>query len=250
MASAAFKLKLPPLVPGVKRSVWRRDDQATADADLEFAQTRMNILKRDRFTCRYCEFKSVPDRGRNVDPASRLASGYLEVHHLNDNHKNNQQSNLVSICPFCHQVHHIGFAAHEKAIRIIWLPWIEQADLNLLVNGLAVASSRKGQIGEEADNLMVCLQALDGPLIKNYGEEITDPKSFATALMGMHIEGGKKTYAKREKALAGIRILPNTAKFAEAVEWWSQTTWLPGEQWEKQWTQVYQQWMASYRSAV
>lgn len=37
-----------------------------------------------------------------------LDSCQLDVHHLDHNHKNNEESNLKTLCANCHRLHHFG----------------------------------------------------------------------------------------------------------------------------------------------
>lgn len=234
------RLSLPPLIPGVKVGPWRQDDPHRDLADLQFAQVRMRTLQRDGFTCCYCGFRSTPER--EAAAHTLRASGYLEVHHQDDDHANNEPGNLVTVCPFCHQVFHVGFAGHRGAIKTIHLPWMKQEDLNLLVNCLATAATRGGEMGEDAQTLMSWLQALEGLAAQEFGEEIMGAGNLGTALMGLHHEG---LYAERGKALSNLRLLPVPKMFQQAIEWWSQNTWLPGVRWQSQWQAVYQQWARS-----
>ena len=78
---------------GVKRKLWRKDDEHADVADAGFTPVRTEVLQRDNYPCRFCGFK---------------AAKYQEVHHLDDNHQNNDPQNLLTVCNLCHQVHHLG----------------------------------------------------------------------------------------------------------------------------------------------
>lgn len=231
--------QLPPLIPGVKLGVWRRDDPQRQENDREYALIRRSVLERDSFTCQWCSFQSVPDR--KAGGSTLLASGYLEEHHLDDNHANNDKSNLATICPFCHMVFHIGFAGHQGRAKMIYMPWLTQEQLSLLVNGLAVAVSRGGELGDDAESLLIWLNALDGPIAQTFGDAMTDPASLATALMGLH-KKNPKLYAHRNRALAHVRVLPAYQMFDTAVQWWSEKSWIPSQKWAASWLSVFEQW--------
>lgn len=244
MAVAAAALQpLPPLIPGVKLGTWRRDDPHAVDHDREYALARLSAMTRDRFTCRYCGFISIPER--KAEPTTLKASGYLEAHHEDDDHSNNDKSNLVTTCPWCHMVHHIGFAGNQGLARMIYMPWMSQEDLNLLLNCLCVAASRGGELGDDAETLLAWLQALEGFVIQEYGEEMTDPASLGTILAGLAREH-PDLYAQRAKGLAHLRVMPVPQMFEPAIAWWSEHTWIPGNKWSSSWLNILKQRKESY----
>ncbi len=59
----------------------------------EWKKLRLEILKRDNYTCRYCGFKS---------------DKWQIVHHIDGNPNNNEKDNLETICPMCNLIHHAG----------------------------------------------------------------------------------------------------------------------------------------------
>jgi hypothetical protein len=59
----------------------------------EWRALRLKILNRDKFVCRYCDFK---------------ADKWQIVHHIDGNPNNNAESNLETICPMCNLIHHAG----------------------------------------------------------------------------------------------------------------------------------------------
>ena len=63
------------------------------DEDPKMLAVRKTILERDNYKCNYCGFKS---------------DKYQEIHHLNHNHMDFNESNLVTICPLCHQSFHLS----------------------------------------------------------------------------------------------------------------------------------------------
>jgi intracellular multiplication protein IcmJ len=227
---------LPLLIPSVKCSQWRQDDPDVWEKDREYALVRRGILERDRYTCQYCGLSAKPDR--DAEPSSRKASGYLEVHHLDDDHGNNDPQNLATICPFCHLVPHVGFAGNQKLAQLIYMPWLSQKDLNLLVAGMAVAILRGAKLGDDAEMLLHWLQAMDGPVIHEYGETMTDVAALGSALLNLHRQP-PELYAQRGLALAHLRILPNPQMFQPAIAWWSQHGWIPGSSWQASWENLH-----------
>lgn len=230
--SAGAGPALLPLVPGIKRGNWRIHDPEAEDTDREYQRIRRLVLERDEYTCRYCSFRSIPDRDAN--PATYRASGYLEIHHLDDNHKNNAPDNLVTACPFCHQVHHAGNAGHRDAAFVIWAPWIDQARLNLLVNLLAVTIARGGERADAARTLYGELSALRDTLCAIFGDGIDQAANFGTILMHLHKQSGAglDLYSRRTKLFSGARILPNLYEFERAAQWWA-GVWMDESLWDE-----------------
>lgn len=222
-------MSLPPLVPGVKRSTWRLHDAKREEADDAYAQVRAEVLRRDRYTCRFCGFQTTPDR--DAGKTTLAASGYLEVHHIDDNHQNNALTNLVTACPFCHQVFHAGNAGNRGCAQVIWFPWLSQADLNLLCNVIGVAMFRNGSYAEDARSLWNALLSCNAPIAQYYGQSMTDAANFGSILMGLH-RAGTQYYEKRMQVFDGVRLLPTIRNFEQAIKWWADKAWLPESQWE------------------
>ena len=61
--------------------------------DAEHRARRLLILERDDYTCAYCGFKS---------------NKYQIMHHIDDNPKNNNESNLQTVCQMCNLILHAG----------------------------------------------------------------------------------------------------------------------------------------------
>lgn len=223
----------PPLAPGVKRSSWRVHDPDWEVADEGFARVRRQVLERHRYTCQYCGFTTMPDR--RAAPTTYLASGYLEVHHLDDDHGNNHPSNLLTVCPFCHLVFHAGNAGHRNTATVIWAPWIAQADLNLLVNAIMVAMAREGEHAPAAMQMYARLTACADRIVSEFGESMADAANFGSVLMMLANRSTSKTdlYARRTRLFAGVRLLPNPDAFGKAVEWWSEHGWPSEAQWSE-----------------
>lgn len=227
---------LPPLVPGIKRGAFRADELTNAPA-LEYVKSRPQVLRRDGYTCKYCGFTATGDESA---PAVSLAfSGYLEVHHKNDNHKDNSLANLITVCPLCHMVFHLGFAGHRKNCTMILLRAVSQADLNLLVNCLAVAISRGGDLAPEASAVFDRLQSQGEQMESAFGHvAFRDPAKLACAIGGLE----QHEYGQRISLFSSLRVLPYPEQFEQAISFWSDHTWLAGADFEQSWQRVYRQW--------
>lgn len=113
---------LRPLILDVKRSGWRSDGEyESKKASWEI--TRKGVLERDNFSCVYCGFS---------------AKKYQDVHHLDGDHTNDDQDNLVTACKLCHATKHIGKAGMDRRATLIYYPEMDQAHLNWLVRWIAL----------------------------------------------------------------------------------------------------------------
>lgn len=230
---------IPPLIPSVKRSTWRCHDENSELADEEYRAIRMSVLKRDRFSCVFCGFISKPNR--HAEDSTLEASGYLEVHHIDDDHTNNKKENLLTACPFCHQVFHCGNAGYREAATAIYLPEVSQADLNLFANLLTISILRGGEYRDAAIAMQVLLLSNTDLAQRLYGEGICDCKTLGAVLMGLH-QRSPRAYKDRAKLLYGIRLYPNASAYPKAIKYWSDEAWLP----ESQFNGVLSNWQTQF----
>jgi intracellular multiplication protein IcmJ len=224
------KTKLPPLIPSIKLKSFRQNSPESELLHRNYIDKRGKILKRDKYTCQYCGFTTIPDR--KASPDSLEFSGYLEIHHINNNHKDNRDENLVSLCPFCHQVLHVGFAGHSGRMRLIYFPWLSQEKLNILVNAIFVAIHRKGKYEESATMFYVWLQNFSGIISMMYDEKLDNPETLGSALSVM-AKKKPKLYKNRKRFLKNIRILPEYKSFSKQIDYWSNKSWNKEIEWEK-----------------
>ena len=200
------------LIPSIKTGKFRNESPESEMADSKYAKKRRTVLEKANYTCQGCNFKTLPDR--SAQASTLMASGYFEVHHLDDDHSNQDFSNLVVLCPLCHMVFHVGFGAYNKTYSLIYFPWLSQAQINILsiCAGVIICRNKEknSQFYNDALGLMNYLASFNETLQINYGEPITQPVQFATALSAL-----SKTplYNERQKALKDFRLLPDITKF-------------------------------------
>lgn len=220
MAEALLKL-----IPSVKLKSYRTDDEQTEDADEAFSTVHEKVLKRDHFTCRGCQMKT------RYTPKAK--SGFFEVHHIDDDHKNNEMDNLATICPFCHSVFHIGNAGARGVASVIWLPEISQADLNLLSHVMFILMYRgKASDATDEDKSMM-LKVSDfytmmsttyaDKLEEKLGKGMSNARTLGETLAWL---GNKypKAYERRERLLASARILPNPDGYQAHIAHWARAS--------------------------
>ena len=111
---------LLPLVPSVEKNMPFPPGDGD---DATFRAVRRSVLERDGDTCRFCGF-----RGRGP---------YMNVHHLDGDHSNQDPVNLATACFHCHAVHHVGLWG--DAASLVWLPEMSQKDVSHLSRALLTA---------------------------------------------------------------------------------------------------------------
>lgn len=206
--------KLEELRLRVKRGKWRVEDLHSSRADERFAAVRQKVLARDRYACRHCGFKS---------------SKYQEVHHLDDDHSNNAESNLLTVCPLCHSVHHIGFSGGRGAV-LIWWPEITQADFNNLLRTIWVAiASGDGKIASKAKNLLSLIEHRRQAVVGYLGTD--SPVDVANALMSM----SEEQMSSADATLSGVRLMCSAAAHEDAIGHWVNEVYkeLTPQSWER-----------------
>lgn len=237
-----------PLVIGFRRSLSRLKDPEGDRKDAEFERLRTVVLERAGYRCAGCGFQSSSTQG-----------GYLELHHLDDDHDNNSGKNHAALCPFCHQVFHCGLMGGRECGRIAYLPEISQAALNLTINAAASMrhhlsgnidalneilnidknNNRKNDVDQKKKEsaLESCLRMRDacvgiielmraGEIRMDhlYGEGASSALAFSE-ILGEIAENDPKRYAKREEFLAPFRLIPNVASFEQQLTYWGENVW-------------------------
>ena len=188
----------------VKKALWRQNDPEAKGVPPVPPSTREKVLERDGYTCGHCGFRSLK---------------WQEIHHKDDDHANNDLSNLVTLCPWCHGCHHVGFMGASGKATLIWFPEMSQTGLFHLVRVLAVVltQDRKGESGfrEVAHRIYEELGRRRLPLDQAFGEGSHDPVILGNILLSSE-EG-----AVREDRLEGFRILPLLNQWRSQIAYWS-----------------------------
>ena len=185
-------------VLSVKRKLWRRDDDHAAIKDQAFDTIRTAVLKRDVYTCRFCQFQ---------------ASKYQEVHHLDDDHANNTGDNLITACTLCHQVHHLGMCGVRNGGFIAAIPELTQTEINHIVRGIYVQDLIETQEVRDKNKSLLALFELRGTdTLKNiYGTDLRDALTWGQILSDLPDD----LYEKRAEILAPLRLVPTVEAFNE-----------------------------------
>lgn len=196
---------ISPLLLGSERSAWLMpvNHGSEFDPNKKLIAKRDSILKRDNYTCKYCNWRS---------------ERHQEIHHLNHNHKDYKDSNLETVCPLCHQIFHLSSASITEGAEIIWLPEISQEDLNRLCIAIFVAEKSGNKKWEgPAKRLFNALNARSDFVNNSLADKASDPGIFAETLLNMD----KEMYKNRYKFVKNLRLLPFSSRFIPQIEYWS-----------------------------
>lgn len=222
------------LTPSVKTTLSRHDDALANEADRKYAEVRARALELGQYTCAYCGFASQPVLSQGH--LTLEASGYLEVHHKDNDHHNNALDNLQPVCPFCHMVFHVGFAGQQQRGYLAFVPHLNQVEMNLLSNLMGVVLFRPAHpLQREAIKLSNLFQSLRADQF--WGEGSSDLSVLSQALVFLQ---ERQLYEQRERAFEHLLIVPRLEAFPKAIQFWSTHVWLGGEDWPAAWQRLFQ----------
>lgn len=235
------------------------NDAHAATAAEEFdAELHERVLRRDKYRCCACGMATVAG-------GDFAASHGLEIHHINFDHHDNSDGNLISLCPLCHGILHVGNAARRfgNVMRISYLPYLTQEECNILSWTLGVAIYRGKQCRDDPDANVIATKAVSiaNALVESefpldYFHDDATRKAFAAArndiallgtLLGNIRSRDAKMYDKRAIWLGGLRIffdprrpeLLRGATGESLIAGLSEAgTWIPGNNWAASWMSV------------
>ncbi len=198
------------LILSAKTKDFRGDSPHPEKSNVEFSKIRPTILERDKYTCQYCGFRSKK---------------FQHIHHLDDDHENNHESNLVTACPLCHMSQHIGFAGVKGMGTLIYLDQekhgefslnISQEKLNNLVRLLWVQQDKDNDkvASTQATDYLKRLEQARVDADKVIGT--CDPILLANTLRDISDE----EYKNRKAALGNVLFLPYKEGFLREHEYW------------------------------
>jgi len=212
------------LLPAVKLKIWRQDDARSHEADAEFEKIHASIIVRDKRTCQGC--------GMRTRASTTSESGYFHVHHIDDNHANNDVGNLVTLCPFCHDVFHIGNAGAQGRASAMWLPQVSQNDLNILFHAMFIlmyrglsdpqANEQDKDYASKASDLyaQICSTVHNDELEVRLGAGMANLRRIGEALAWLG-HNKPEAYANRHRFLYGLRTVPDYEFYKSTVAFFS-----------------------------
>ena len=175
-------------VLGVKHIYWRMEkpDHAANESDPE----------RDKHRCWFCGFASTK---------------FQEIHHLDGNHKNNDPSNLATICNIDHLCFHMGMGAFHGKFFLAYLPEMTQAEVTNLMRlyhtiMLIADDTTKGQL----QGLHALFESRSSEVFKKiFSADFSNGDDIVQAIASLNIED----FSKRAEKLDGLRLVPNESAF-------------------------------------
>lgn len=192
---------LDPLRIGIKRGQFRANDANAKQADTAFEAGREAALRKASYRCVRCGYESKDDVKRKKRSA-------LHVHHLDNDHHNNEPENFAPHCSLDHAYHHIGCDAPSAGgspgwatqMRIAFVPELESEDLNALQRALGAALSSPEE-KENAGEILDLLGVLAFPVKEELGS--FKAQDFAACLSAM----SDAQYEQCDRAIEGLRVL-------------------------------------------
>ena len=179
-------MELLPINLGIVRT--SGNAQIAEKSGQQMQELRPKILERDNHTCRFCGFHSQK---------------YQEVVFLNGNGEDLRVDNLATACIFCHQCFDLDRASQMNSGVLVWLPEIEQAELNHIARAIYVARISQGSM---ADTARAALDSLMARREDAKTRMATDDPFFLATVFRDFL--GPKHYAAREQKLKGVRLFP------------------------------------------
>lgn len=185
-----------PLLPAIKRKLTRSKDAKADVADAALKAKRPGVLARYKTTCAACRYVAK-------DPK------HLDVHHVDDDHQNNDDANLAAACHTCHPYQHIGEVSRRpeafaesmgRKTLLAWIPEVSAADMNLLQRAIGAALQDE-EAKDEAQQILEILLDRSEATKEMYGT--WHAADFAAAMAQLTHE----QYAARADALDGLRLM-------------------------------------------
>lgn len=190
---------------GVKRKLWRQDDEHSLLKDEKYKSIRNQILERDQHTCQFCGFKF---------------DEFQEIHHIDDDHGNNVPENLITTCNLCHAVHHLGMTAVRNSGFIAYIPEMKQTDINgicriMFMQLHALRGDTGNNVVKELHSFYSIFQTrgsqILGKLTKTDKIDLSNPMIMAQFLSTCDNE----TYLNRTSTLKGLVLVPTRQAFTD-----------------------------------
>lgn len=220
------------LVLGVKRRLSRMNDASADTAEQNFENSRSIIIKRDKWVCKCCGARTVE--------TETAKQGYFEIHHIDDNHHNNNPSNLALLCPLCHSTFTLGKRGDHFTSDLILYPYWTQEELNrfyhiaLTIDYLA----RNNFIGKEHAHLQEYINSMF-KVIRKESEALKSLNQYSVIreylfnedmLYSVLARMKHQEYQDRELLIRDMRLIPKIDKdgksfFEKEIAYWVKNVW-------------------------
>jgi intracellular multiplication protein IcmJ len=172
--------------------------------DAAFLKAARNTLIRQKGVCTKCAF-SAGKFSRVIEPNNSYG-------HINE-------STLETVCAFCFYAHRLELA--DERARIIYLPEIDQVQLNYIVHGCWSILSREDELENSfcysvRTSLSLLLERTEPVEMAFNSKLASHPKHLAQMLKSCTDE----EYAARDVILKDMRLLPIRQGFEDELTYW------------------------------
>nr|WP_314477355.1 HNH endonuclease [uncultured Pseudomonas sp.] len=186
---------------GVRRPLWRSDDDQRTLMSPVHDKLRTSVLQRDNYTCRFCAFKSAK---------------FQEIHALDGNPENCTKENLITACNLCRQVHHLGACAMNGTGFFVAVQELTQTEINNIARAIYVAEL----LGDDETNakltsLLAAFRFRGSDTLKQVFEgEVITVLAVAETLASKTLVSDEE-YTRRAQWLAPLRLFPTKQAFKQ-----------------------------------
>lgn len=198
----------------------------------EVRELAEEVMQRDSFTCRHCDFRSRPSK--------QVFSGFMQLQAENGDYSQRSAEAFATVCPFCHAYRHLPWALSSGNYRLIAAPWITQLELGSVSRALlAVISQLEHLYYAEAVGLYMHFEKCEAsvatlipvvPTVKDTREE--NLAHFVNLLISVVDDD---LYPERQRYLHPLRLLPKVKAFKKESDYWYKAIYqtYPLSKWEK-----------------
>lgn len=180
-------------------------DRGQENKDPAFLRAAHHVVKSSNGECSNCGFS--PGR-------------YIRVVEKNNNYTQFKPESLQAVCPFCFHCHRLEQAKGKG--RMIYLPELNQVQLNYLVHSCWAVTNRHEEIqpsfGYSVIYHLNFLLERTEPIESVFkSQKASHPEYFAKMLKGLPEEA----YMARSEILKDVRFLPVREGMADEAAYWS-----------------------------
>lgn len=191
-------MKLLPLRLFCQSGNWQAFTERTQSKN--YQKIKDIILDRDNNCCCYCGYRSSKNDLVNLD----------------HNYKKNQQDNIALSCQICLQV--VLFDGHGLSERfagkMIYLPEIQQIDLNHFIRVLYATKTRQPSFQSRLSDILINLDERKDQVESLFGKTSSEARNFSQGLLDLFIDEKKI----RHELLKSIKFLPDKSTLEDEVE--------------------------------
>ena len=197
-------MKLLPLKITAKSGAWRKFYNRKANP--KFKGISAAILKRDKYTCRFCGFHSKE---------------HQEIVNIDSDYDNNKLNNLATACSFCAQCFFLDSLGLDENSggSIVYAPEVSQADLNNFCRVLFCSMEKNSPYKGKLQSIYVTLKNRIGPIENCFGPNSSNPNNFGRGLIDSYLNEKQLNH----KLLDSLRLLPAKSSFQPQINYWKDT---------------------------